>query len=112
MARPKRDYLQSAHTLLYGWADWTLRNIKDAGYPHATVESRLMEGGAAENMPAGCRVPPGIMMPTHVAVVDRALRTMPEDLLIVVKVYYLDGEDMSRHRVNEALQWLAGKVAV
>lgn len=52
----------------------------------------------------------GIMMPAHVQEIDRAVRVMPKDLHQVIMIHYVDGNRVSRQRVTEALQWLAGRL--
>ncbi len=110
MARPKRSYLQAIHHQVLSWANWNAMYLDNAGYPHSTVEARLMEGGAGDPPPPGCRIPMGIMMPAHVQEIDRAVRVMPKDLHQVIMIHYVDGNRVSRQRVTEALQWLAGRL--
>ena len=108
MGRPRRDYLQAAHYAVVSWAQWTDRHVRNAGYPHCSVEGRLMEGGSG-GLPPGPRVP-NVMMPDYVAEVDQAMRVMPAPLCWVLEAYYLDGEPVPRRRLDEALVWISGRI--
>jgi hypothetical protein len=109
MPRRKRDYLQNTHVRLQSWAVWVITYVDNAGYPHETIEARLMAGGAESRPPPGPRVP-NVMMPDEIGEVDRGLRTMPEQLSAAVRRYYLDGQHIPRRTLSEALHWLSGRL--
>ena len=69
----------------------------------------MMEGGSG-GVPPGTRVPAHIMMPKHVAQVDRAIRVMPKQLALVITTHYLNGKKTSRRTLDDALLWLSGKL--
>ena len=109
MARPRRDYLQQTHWLVVGWAEWLDRHVETSviGYPSSTAEARAGEGAGCGDGKSKC---PEVMMPAHVAVVDRAIRVMPNALYVVlVKKYQKQGK-VSRHKLDESLTWLSGKL--
>jgi len=98
--------------MVHWWANWTNNRMERSaiGYPSSTVEGRLNDGLISSGMPAGAIVP-DVMMPEDVAKVDRAVKMMPEDLSVAVRGFYLEGEDVSRRRVNEALVWLSARLS-
>ncbi len=109
MPRRKRPYLRVTEGKAMAWGSFHARFVDEAGYPTMTVEARLMEGGAAERMPPGPRVPARIMMPPDVREFEHAWRRMPPDLAVVIEAHYRKGKKVSRAKVTEALIWLNGR---
>lgn len=112
MARQRRDYLRFTHAMVHSWANWLLscETHSAIGYPQQTVEGRLMAGEAGGDSGRASSRVPDVMMPVHVAKVDRAMRIIPDDLRTVVEAHYLSGAKVSRGRLTEALQWLSGRL--
>jgi hypothetical protein len=110
MARPRRDYLKHTHTLVLDWAHWTIQHIQSSaiGYPKQTVEASLQEQHGSSG-PAKS-IAPDVMMPGSVARIDRAMRTIPADLYLVIQHKYFSGDEVSKHKHNAALMWVAGNI--
>ncbi len=113
MGRHRRDYLKHTHALVHSWAHWTIRCEERSliGFASMTVEGRLMAGEIGGSGVGGSKCPE-VMMPEHVARVERAMRGIPGDLGEAVRRFYFDGEDVGRSKVTEALQWLSGRLGV
>jgi len=109
MARPRRDYLRNTHNAVLDWAQWIVQHIESSaiGYPSKTVEARMMKEGGTGKAPAKCIVP-DVMMPHYVAVIDRAVRSMPAELYAIIELKYLKTGHPSRHKVDAALTWING----
>jgi hypothetical protein len=111
MGRQRRDHLQTAHYYVVTWSEWLDRHIESSaiGYPSSTAEARAGEGGGSGKACSRC---PDVMMPGHVAIVDRAVRIMPDELSVVLIRKYRQNDKVSRRKLDEALTWLAGRLHV
>lgn len=113
MAKPRRDWLERAHVMAWSWAEWTVTHVECSaiGYPSRTGEARLAEDGGQGGAVARCVVP-DVVMPHHVAVVDRAVKVMPQKLRETLEQKYLHGGEVARRSLTEALTWLSGAVGI
>ena len=109
MPRPRRDYLRKAHWLVQDWSEWMECHVDSSaiGYPRRTAESSAGQGRGSNKPGSIC---PEVIMPQHVATVDKAIRQMPTDLNVVVIRKYRQGIRVSRRKLDEALIWLSGRI--
>ena len=109
MPRARRGYLQRVHWLVVWWAEWMDSHIDGSviGYPSSSPEARAGEGSGGGDGKSKC---PEVMMPDGVADVDRAIRVMPGALSSVIVKKYQRSEKVNRHKLDEALTWLSGRL--
>ena len=109
MSRPRREYLSQTSSDLASWASWVLRFLPSSsiGYPSCTAEATAGQGKGS-NKPGSAD--PNLMMPKDVQRIDRALQDIPEDLYRPIEEKYFRGVGVSRHRLDQSLIWLAGRM--
>lgn len=109
MGRKRASYLARVSGMVHDWALYQDR-LENSGYPHASIEARLMEGSGGPSLP-GPRIPSLAWMDEHIRRVDRAIRIMPENHRTVLYAHYVTRKRVPPHKVTLLLEWLAGNMA-
>lgn len=92
------------HNQCLEWQQFILFKMRSSpiGYPSKCWPDAIGSQGQAK------AIIPDVMMPKPVKEIDNAMKTIPPELGIVITKHYIEGEPVSRRKLNEGLIYIAG----